>query len=380
MDAYSHSSRQSFLACPRKFYLGKMLRLERDRDTSGLRMGRVFADALELADEAPDLERAKVAAEGLVSVRYHKAMEEAERAGDLDRLKLEQVQLHVLVAAYLDRYRRSLHAEALALGGSIAIEREVEFDDPVFGPGRLDAIVEMDTRRIGLEDKLLTPGFWREASERQLRINAQVTAYFCAMRAAGTPIDELRYRVTFKPTIKPNSRTGETLSEYGRRLAARVRTEEGYAFREYQLYRTNEEMDAFERRTQSVHRMIHRAKLDVKRMGEAAFPASFGEACTQFGECEFLELCIHGGSAAGYRRKPDRAKLSAFQARVLHAVAHAFTGTVRVVDVAKQVAATDQQTRDALRRLYVLGMVYRERYGRHVGFGMTDLGQQWLDY
>jgi predicted transcriptional regulator len=61
-------------------------------------------------------------------------------------------------------------------------------------------------------------------------------------------------------------------------------------------------------------------------------------------------------------------------------VAHAFTGTVRVVDVAKQVAATDQQTRDALRRLYVLGMVYRERYGRHVGFGMTDLGQQWLDY
>ena len=382
MTAYSHTTRQTFLSCPRKFYLGKMLRFERDVDPSGLRMGKAMADALEAADDGATLEDARSLAMALLDSRYEMAILAAThegRANDVDRLRLEQVQLGVLIPAYIDRYHQSLLSEARAKGHTIVLtEREIEFDDPILGVGRLDAVASVAGRHVGIEDKLLTPGFWREANERQLRINAQVTAYFAAMREAGTPLDEIRYRVTFKPSIKPNSRTGETLTEYAKRLEGRVRTEEGYAFREYQLYRTDAELDAFVRRVEAVNRAIGRAKRDVKRYGEAAFPANFGTACTEFGECEFLELCIHGPSAPGYRIKPKRARLTPVQEEALGAMSSAFHPEVRVDAVSRVIGYPEQRTRDALNRLVALGLATKERRGRAAIYAISQQGKDRL--
>lgn len=380
MEAYSHTTRQTFLSCPRKFYLGKMLRFERDRDTSGLRMGRTMADALEAAAIGKDASYAVNIALASIQSTYKDAIESAAelgRATEIDRLKLEQVQLEVIVPAYIDKYHQSLLAEARSRGHNVVLtQREVEFDDPILGTGRLDAIVNVAGRRVGLEDKLLTPGFWREANERQLRINAQVTAYFAAMREAGNPLDELRYRATFKPSIKPNSRTGETLEEYRKRLTDRVRNEEGYTFREYQLYRTDEELDAFVRRVEAVNRAINRSKRDVKQYGEAAFPANFGNACTEFGECEFLELCIHGPSAAGYRIKPKPVKLTAIQEEVLGVIASAKDPSI-ASEVAAIASVTTTQARSALDRLTTLGLASKAKLGAwHVRYEVTDDGRK----
>lgn len=382
MDAYSHTSRQTFLACPRKFYLSKMLRFERDVDHSALRMGKAFADALEAADDGTTTAQMHALAMEVLTNTFTTAIDKALAAGkatEVDRLRLEQVQLEVLVPAYIDRYGQSLLAEARAKGHSIVLtEREVEFDDPILGVGRLDAVANVAGRHVGMEDKLLNGGFWREANERQLRINAQVTAYFAAMRASGTPLDELRYRVTFKPTIKPNGRTGETLEEYRKRLTDRVRNEEGYAFREYQLYRSEAELDAFVARVQSVNRAIHRSKLDLKRFGEAAFPANFGTSCTEFGECDFLELCINGPHTPGYRIKPKRAKLNPVQEEALGALASAFHPEVRVDAVSRIIGMDESRTRTALERLTSLGLAAKERRGRAAIYTITDAGRDRL--
>lgn len=380
MEAFSHSSRQRFLSCPRAFYLSKMLRIERDRDTSGLRMGKAMADALEAADDGTTPAQQHALALEVLTNTFATAIAKAQaegKANDVDRLTLEQLQLEVLVPSYIDRYGQSLLAEARAKGHSIVLtEREIEFDDPILGVGRLDAVANVAGRHVGMEDKLLTPGFWREANERQLRINAQVTAYFAAMREAGTPLDELRYRVTFKPSIKPNSRKGETLEEYRVRLTDRVRNEKDYAFREYQLYRTDAELDAFVERVKGVNRKIVTAKRELKRLGhEQAFPANLGTACTEFGECEFLEMCINPGAAPGYRIKPKRVKLTAVQEEALGAMDAAFHPEVRVDAVSRIIGHTEQRTRDAVNRLVALGLAAKERRGRAAIYTITDAGK-----
>jgi predicted transcriptional regulator len=383
MDAYSHTARQDYMTCPRKFYLGRMLRLEKERDPAGLRMGKAQANAIEegmlLATQPLAIRQA--AAYRSIETAYEE-IRKAAPSGDWDKLLLEEAQLKVLAPAYLARYPAGkLIAE---LGGTHAVTHpEVPFDDPILGPGRLDGIVAVTTpkgiRTVGVEDKLLTPGFWRNADEKALAINAQVTAYFAAMRAAGNPLDELRYRVTFKPSIKPDSRKRETLTDYIARLTARVVTEEGYAFREYRVFRSDEQLDAFIARTQQVHRMIRRSKLDLKRHGDAAFPGNLGTSCTLYGECEFLDLCSMGMSATGYRVKPKRPKLTARQVEVLTTVGESFTSNVVAIDVARQSGLTVQQARTALDALVGKDLVAKQRDGRRVVYALTAAGKNERD-
>lgn len=376
--ALSHTARQQYLTCPRAFYLARMLRFEKERGPVALRMGKAMAEAVEAGTAAAlaTLTDRQAAAVRKVDELYGPVITGAATALEAEKLELERIQLGVLAPAYLKRYPAGKLMAEFGVAGMVTTP-EVPFEDPILGQGRLDAIILVGGKRIGVEDKLLTAGFWRGAEEKQLRINAQVTAYFAAMRAAGKPLDELRYRVTFKPTIKPNSRTGETLAQYADRLRDRVENEEGYAFKEYQLHRTDAELDAFIARTAHVNRMVARSKRDVKRYGEAAFPANFGQACTQFGECEFLELCIHGPTAMGYRIKPKRARLSFLQRRAVEEVAAAFMPPDAEA-VGKQMGTATSSARTALDACIRKGLIAKAREGRRVVYLLTGAGQDWL--
>jgi DNA-binding MarR family transcriptional regulator len=343
MKAYSHTARQEYLTCPRKFYLSRQLRLERGGTSAGLRVGRVWATAL----EEPN------------AIASSRVIADAQRNGDIT--DVEQAQLTVLAIAYWERYGQRFP--------SGQVYREVAFDDPILGKGRLDALVKVGAPGVGgtsgayayrwegVEDKLLTPGFWRAADEKRLRIDPQVTAYFAAMREAGTPMAKLHYRVTFKPSIKPDSRKGESLPDYMNRLMDRIDKDPTYAFREYELYRTDAQMDEFLDRAGRIHQMIAQSKRAEMKYGENAWPANMGSACTQFGECEFLDLCT--GQTSGYRVKAD--PLTEREALLLSEMGrHPVKGIGLYVDgVASVLKVSVPTARRVVKRLVEAGYVER---------------------
>jgi hypothetical protein len=225
------------------------------------------------------------------------------------------------------------------------IEREVAFNDPIAGQGFLDGVFGREGLRIGVEDKLLTANFWREADERKLAIDAQVTAYFYAMRSKGQPLDELLYRVTFKPTIKQDSRKKETLGEYLKRLRDRIEAEPEKTFKQYTLYRSDHELDLFAEEAEAVNKTLKFAS----KLG--AWPKNT-QSCTMYGECAMLSICRNDPGLDGkYRVKPVLPKPTVAGKRVLWALATSFVDMEPARAIAKQAGMAGAGTARAIAKL-----------------------------
>lgn len=354
--ALSHSARQEFLTCQRKYYLSRVLRLELDTNKASLRMGAAYARCLEHA-------KADAADED-----YDEALGVAKSQKEVDSLRLEQAQIKVLVPRYLRKY-----GEPTAL-----VKREHPFTHPMLGEGGLDALTYIPAfaKFDGIEDKLLTKGFWREANERQLAIDAQTTAYFAAVRDQGMQMRMMQRRITFKPGIKPDSRKGESLADYVGRLNERLDKEPEYCFAPpYDLYRTNEEMDAFLRRVDMIAHQVSLSKRMEKKLGEDAWPGNFDSSCTLYGECAFLSLCADNDKTK-YRKKAVRPKLNQNQWSVLFALSQALTIDSWTPDIAAQAGLPDPATRSALEGLVKKGLAAKGRVGRSVVWHVTDTGKK----
>lgn len=335
----SHSAREQYKNCPKAFAYGRELRLEPKEKKSSLRMGTGFSLALEHRD--PDR----------VADGYFEGVPLEQQVMDY-AASLEIAQAKLLAELYLDRHPD--HERGIWTP-------EVEFRDPVAGHGFLDGVIELPTgERVGVENKLLTKGmYWNDTARKVLAIDDQVTAYFYAMREAGTPLDWLEYRVTFKPSIKPDSRKvnkdtgrkGETTSEYIARLRARIAAEPEYAFDKLPpLYRTDEQLDRFAEEAAEVNEHV---KLSRKR---GAWPKNT-KACTMFGGCAFLPICRDEvGAADLYRVREERVepklpRLGKVQKAVLLALGDSFTASVTTASLHKQVPHATASVTTALNAL-----------------------------
>lgn len=246
----------AFKRCQRLHYFQHIQRLQPRTTPAGRAMGRMFGEALETGN-LPEV------------------------------VDVPTAQVHELAAGYLRRYPAPM-------------TREIKFDHPVLGVGYLDGVLT-DSPYIGIEDKLMHPAFWRDADERQLSIDEQVTAYFAAMRSEGTPLVAMQYRVTLKPAITQRLvRQPETLGEYRKRLRDQIQNEPGKHFKVYDLRRTDDQIDQFMLEVAEEQRQYRSAK----RKG--IFPRNTG-SCTMYGGCAFLALCREEpGAIMNYEHRPAR--------------------------------------------------------------------------
>ena len=352
----SHTASAEYHACQRKFYLSRVLRLELDAPKQSLRMGAAFAGCLEHGD--PEW----------AEQDYEQALGLAQSTEHAKQLEVEAIQVKALAGAYLQRYDEPRPD----------IEREIGFESATFGPGYLDGIIHRDgLPPIGIEDKLLTRGFWREADERKLHIDAQVTRYMAAMREAGNPLAAMQYRVTFKPGIKPDSRKNESVDAYAERLDGYINDDPDKTFRVYDLHRTDEQLDAYTRELAAFEQELAFKRRQFKRIGEEAYMPNRGPACTQFGECPFLSLCVGDADAASkYRVKPERVKLTPAQGAALAALASSFTQMAWLPDIARAAGMPESTARSAFKGLESKGLVDRAKHGRSVLYGITDAGKE----
>lgn len=290
----------------------------------------------------------------------------------LDReSELEIAQVRLLAELYCERYKDHQRYDV--------VEHEVEFKSEILGHGFLDGVFEArccgdvgrcgpdcttySPGRVGMEGKLLTKGlWWNDTSRRVLAIDDQVTAYFAAMREIGRPLDKLLYRVTFKPGITQNSKTKETLDDYLKRLRERIELDPSYAFEEHELYRTDEQLDRFLEECADVNEQV---KLARKR---GAFPKNTKQ-CTAFGGCVFLGICREEPDALDHFRirplpapKPKLPRLGKVQKAVLLALGGAFTSTVTLAALHKQVPHATDSVTAAVKALVSRGLIDTETW------------------
>lgn len=342
----SHSTRAVFKACKRKAMFEGELRLEPKVQGAGRRMGKAFAKALELGvpgvvDELYGIVRGFTAT-GVVG------MENAPQESVNDVL-LEAGKVRLLAAGYLDHYRHHDTAPGRTL------TPEVRFDSDVVGTGFLDAVIEDSAGgRIGIETKLLSKGFWRGSDEKRLGLDDQITAYHFGMREAGTPLDKLLYRVIFKPGIdRRTKRQPETVDEYLTRLADDIAAEPAKYFVQYDLYRSDDQLDEFAAEVDDVRREYERAK---KR---GAWPRST-ERCSDYGGCGFLDLCRGvPGAMDALRVKPIRLRGQALQALQALQLSMAGDEGTPTGDIAKMVGRPTDATGYQLRKLAKDDLVVR---------------------
>jgi hypothetical protein len=318
-------------------------------------MGKAFADNLEHANHSYS------------QARYTDAMAKAGTQAEVDALALEEVKVRVLSERYLAHY------------GEPDI-REASFDSPMFGEGRIDGIEIRGLNRIGIEDKFLTKGFFHTANEEQLHIDAQVTAYMAAMRDAGTPLYKMKYRITWKPSIKPDSRKGESLEQYERRLRDRIIADPSYAFSEYELYRSDEELDRFIQRSNRINKMVKQCKQDEKNYTkrEDAWPQQLGTACTLYGGCDYLALCKGDADVEDkYRLIPERPTGRHMDA--LAALGMSLTSATMLTDIASYMGLADHLVRYSMTKLAKMGLVEQIKVGRLIAYKLTESGLTMLD-
>ena len=306
----SHSARERFATCHRLHFLTDIKRLELIEQSAGRRMGKWFARAIEHGDQLVHYDDA-----------FDAAVARAFTDDEVRQLQLEARQVEILACEYMDRYpdqgRRC----------------EVAFDHPIAGRGYLDGIIETQHGDWGIEDKLLTKFFWGRAAEAGLALRPQIDAYFYAMREAGTPLDKILFRVTFKPTITQDTRKGETLEQYGARLHERIAADPTYAFATYECTRTDEQLETF--RIDCLE--LERQRKGVVRAGVFTGTGRWNGGCEKFGGCDMLPICREEPNAAAqFRVRPERPKFSSSQQRLLDILDQSMTGSATVKDMARQ--------------------------------------------
>lgn len=211
-------------------------------------------------------------------------------------------------------------------------------------------------RWIGCENKLLGSFWWNDAARLTLAIDSQCSAYFAACREVGKPLDHMLFRVTKKPTIRPDSRKRETLGDYLKRLRDRIEADPSATFEQHQLYRTEQQMDAFIEGIDDINAQVRLSR----RKG--AWPMST-KACTMFGGCSFLPICRDEPVEGLYRErplpeaKPKLPRLGKVQRAVLLALGDAFASPVALSALAKQVAYAQSSVASAVKSLQERGYI-----------------------
>lgn len=342
----SHTARMAFLRCERYYMYRYVLRLEPLGTSAGLTMGRMWSETLEHKSSIAHLEMV----DKLIDAVRHDV--EAVKL-----LELQALQVEVLSGHYATKYRSTIPFE----------KPEVEFRSHLLGHGFLDAIFTDGAMRVGMEAKLLNGAFWRSPNEEMLAFDPQVTAYFAAMIEEGLPLDRMDYRVTKKPTIKPDSRknkgAGETLDEYRKRLDDKYHEEADKLLLCYDLRRSEDQIEEFLAEVRAIDRRLRAAMRDKAWVRTPS-------ACTMFGRCEMLDLCRgQVGAIVNFREKP--APLNELQRRVYEALKDSFTGTATASAVGKQTGTATASAASILGQLAKLGRVEKLNFGKHTIWQIT---------
>lgn len=281
-ESLSHSRRASFRRCRRHFWLKYEQGIEPKELSAPLRMGGIYADALESGD--PEV----------VNVKYNDLIAEAVHDGQnymVEKYLDEMAVVRPMVQTYLEHV-------------SNGDNREIEFvgitSEGFQDNGRLDGLnLDSDNPQFLneleiVENKL--KGRWERAMERDVKLSEdQLTSYFVNVQMMyGVEAGQIkaRYEVAKKPQLR--QRQNETKEAFRLRVTADILSRpEFYHVVIEGITRTQDQLDEWKVLFQRMTLDIKQERLYEQNGSNMAWPKN-PSACSDFGGCEFIPICWAG--------------------------------------------------------------------------------------
>lgn len=300
---FSYTRRTRLKRCPHAYHLYHNVGLKPKYKSDGLVDGSAFSDALEAwnADAVDDV--------------FGEVLASANHPEHIERLVIRREIVRHMAATYIQRYPKPA-------------AREIEFKIPISDTGVLDhGYIDGLEERNGawwlVEDKLKKS--WWGSMKDALPMDNQVTSYlYAAGKLAEMPLQAsvehseslpgfprvvgCLYRVSVKPMLKPNTRTGETRNAFIERLRGVIEADpictcahdqrgcKARYFHEYELTRTADDFYRHEREVAYLVREEAQRQVDGRTDPDGAW-RRHEESCHAYGGCEYLPICT--GADAG---------------------------------------------------------------------------------
>jgi hypothetical protein len=277
----SHSSRNTFRACKRKYHWSYIKGLEQERKPKGLRMGSVWSDALEHGGHTID-------------ENYRQLMVSAP-SWEVDQLAYERLVVNALYATYPFKNKRRREAPFVHEGEN--------YQDR----GQLDGL-EVTPVGVVIEENKLFARFGNMEKEK-LEFDEQIDSYVAAVcdgevegyESGCHPSQvQVEYNVTLKPALR--LKAGEYLKELAARAVADIYARPEHYHRTFPVTRTEEQLDDFRmRRDKHAKDLEYELKMDVWERSPSA--------CFDYGQCPFLKICRDPNAEEvpeGYRLREER--------------------------------------------------------------------------
>ena len=266
----SASQVSTLLACPQKYAYSYQEKIEPIAIRPALSLGKAFQTAIEYGDP-------EVGAEAIHGEREVRDQEDANRA------LTDATIVKAAATLYLSRFPHETDSEK-------EYEYRVRLRNPWTGSysrtydllGYADELAEEDGKLVLVENKFV--GQISEVSIRRLPLDRQISlAAYGIWRATGREVSKVRYRFTRKPSIR--QKKGESVGEFCQRVERDYFDRPDFYSEEQVIYR---DQASLWRTEAELWEWAEQVRQSRKR---ALFTRNTS-ACTDFGGCEFLPLCL----------------------------------------------------------------------------------------
>lgn len=277
MELLTNSAIGQFKNCRRAFYYRRVKELALRYESISRGVGSAVHKGLETGSVEEALH--------LFDDTFPSDQEEA------NRLEVNRAIVQAMLEGYFDLY---------GAGWDGDFYPEKQFELPIINPdtgatsrsfrlaGKVDGLLHKDGRWWLVEYK--TAGMVDKNYIDHLMLDQQLTTYIYGLqRQEGVKISGIIYRMLRKPSIR--QRKNETVGQFTDRLSQDYKDRPEFYFYEEQLYRTQEDLDEFERELWSITQDL----LKCRREGLWYRNTS---RCRDWGSCDYLPLCSYQPDAA----------------------------------------------------------------------------------
>ena len=230
------------------------------------------------------------ATEELYSERFPSSTEE-QRELDIEKIKLIEIALAYVTIYGVDR------------------RREIVYDLPLINPttgramrafrsaGKIDGIIPLGNKHAKIIEDKFVQQIQRVMIDK-LPLDDQITEYVDALAREGWTA-EVEYRHTRYPGINPHKPKtfktkadylGESLEEFGQRLAEDIKERHDYYFDAQHLIFSTDHLEEYRLHRWMVAKEILDRRVVAKKLGIGAWYKNPSK-CHEYGGCQFIPLC-----------------------------------------------------------------------------------------
>ena len=284
-DIWTASRLKAYQTCPMKEALRYRENLVPISTKSALRFGTAIHRGLEMWDVDEGL--------NALGESFPTTQEEA------DEFEVTRVTAKALLSGYMKLYGPfEDHKPEFEFQIRMKTPRG-GFSNRLMLAGKIDDIVHENGREWLVEYK--TASKLDASYFDRLYVDSQITMYMLAAKRLGYRPAGVIYRVLRKPQIRKGIR--ESTEQFLNRLEVDVEARPDFYFTERRLYRTDVDLDDFER-------MVYQEATLSNKMYRQGTCYKHSVSCSVYGGCEYLPLCMgEAGAEALYTTREPHEEL-----------------------------------------------------------------------